>query len=246
MQLLYALPKHRELSLPTLPLMRPLAAFFSEIAMQRNYQSADHCFLNNKELTNQTAFHEAGHAASIYLGNKKKQLPPVFFQIKIKKPENAENAENQLYYAKVIDGRLIQNLPIAGLENIQGLTIEEQRHYQSAYEADVINLLVGPLAEAKYVSIRDDEAFNFNLFNTQALNYYGGSSDVNKANAYLEYFIPSEQQRENKMLELFSEAFRFIENKENWKYILNLAHYILKSEKNVISCEEVINVLKSA
>jgi len=211
--------------------------------MQRNYQSADHCFQNNKELTNQTAFHEAGHAASIYLGNKKKQLPPVFFQIKIKKPENSEN---QLYYAKVVDGRLIQNLPIAGLENLQSLTTEEQHHYQSAYEADVINLLVGPLAEAKYVSIRDDEAFNFNLLNTHALNYYGGSSDVNKAYAYLAYFIPSENQREIKMLELFSEAFRFIENNENWKYILNLAHYILKSEKNVISCEEVIDVLKSA
>ena len=241
---MYALPGHRELSLPNLPLMRPLAAFFFlEISMQRNYQSADHSFQNHKELTNQTAFHEAGHATSIYLGNKKKQLPPVFFQIKIKKPKNAEN---QLYYAKVIDGRLIQNLPIAGLENFQSLTTEEQRHYQSAYEADVINLLVGPLAEAKYVSIRDDEAFNFNLFNPHALNYYGGSSDVNKAYAYLEYFITSEHQRENKMLELFSEAFRFIENKGNWSDIVNLAHFILKSEKNVISCEEVIDVLKSA
>ena len=210
--------------------------------MQRNYQSADYCYQNNKELTNQTAFHEAGHAASIYLGNKKKQLPPVFFQIRIKKPENAKN---QLYCAKVVDGRLIQNLPIAGLENIHDLTTEEQRHYQCAYEADVINLLVGPLAEAKYVSIRDDEAFNFNLFNPHALNYYGGSSDVNKAYAYLEYFIPSEQQREKKMLELFSEAFGFIEDKENWKYIFNLADYILKSEKDVLSCEEIIDVLSS-
>jgi hypothetical protein len=222
--------------------MRPLAAFFSEIAMQRNYQSADLCFQNNKELINQTAFHEAGHAASIYLGNKKKNLPPVFFQIKIKK---AENINKQLYYAKVIDGRLIQNLPIAGLENIHDLTIEEQHHYQCAYEADVINLLVGPLAEAKYVSIRDDEAFNFNLFTPHALNYYGGSSDVNKAYAYLEYFIPSSQLRENKMLELFSEAFSFIENNNNWKHILKLAHYILESEKDVLSCEEVIDVLSS-
>ncbi len=208
--------------------------------MQRNYQSADHCYQNSQELTNQTAFHEAGHAASIYLGNKKKQLPPVFFQIKIKKPENTEN---HLYYAKVVGGRLIQNLPIAGLENIHDLTTEEQHHYQCAYEADVINLLVGPLAEAKYVAIRDDETFNFNLFNPHALNYYGGSSDVNKAYAYLEYFIPSEQLRENKMLELFSEAFRFIEINENWKHILNLAHYILQSEKNIISCEETITVL---
>jgi len=209
--------------------------------MQRNYQLADNYYQNSQELTNQTAFHEAGHAASIYLGNKKKQLPPVFFQIKIKKPKNVEN---QLYYAKVVDGRLIQSLPIAGLENFGDLTTEEQLHYQCAYEADVINLLVGPLAEAKYVSLRDDEAFNVNLFNPSALNYYGGSSDVNKAYAYLEYFITSEQLREKKMRELFLEAFRFIENNENWKHILNLAHYILQSEKDVLSCEDVIGVLR--
>jgi hypothetical protein len=129
------------------------------------------------------------------------------------------------------------------MENIDDLTSEEQRHYQCAYEADVINFLVGPLAEAKYVSLRDDETFNFNLFNPHALNYYGGSSDVNKAYAYLEYFIPSEQLREKKMLELFSEAFRFIKNNQNWKHILNLADYILQSEKDVLSCEEVIAVL---
>jgi len=239
---LYALPGHRELSLPNPSSHAASGRIFLEIAMQRNYQSTDFCFQNNKDLTYQTAFHEAGHAASIYLGNKKKKLPPVFFQIKIKK---TENVDNQLYYAKVIDGRLIQNLPIAGLENIHDLTIEEQRHYQCAYEADVINLLVGPLAEAKYVSIRDDEAFNFNLFTPHALNYYGGSSDVKKAYAYLEYFIPSSQLRENKMLELFSEAFSFIENNENWKYILKLAQYILESEKDIISCEEVIDVLSS-
>ena len=219
-------------------LLRSLTAIFLEINMQRNYQSAYTGFQNNQELTTQTAFHEAGHAASIYLGNKHKQLPPVFFQIEIRKNAGTDNKR----YAKVIDGHLIQNLPIAGLDDVCNLTEEEQLRYQCAYEADVINLLVGPLAEAKYVSIRDDEALNFNLLNTHALNYYGGYSDVKKAYDYLEYFIPSEQLREKKIVELFAQAFQFIENNENWKCIVNLAHYILNQEKDVISCEEVINV----
>jgi hypothetical protein len=208
--------------------------------MQRNYQSDYSYFPSIHELTRQTAFHEAGHAASIYLGNKEKNLPAVFFLIKIKKA----TAPNELAVAKVIDGHLIQSLPLAGIDDIESLSPQDQLKYQCAYEADVINLLVGPLAEAKYVSIRDDEAFNFNLINTHALNYYGGSSDVKKAYAYLEYFIPSETQREEKMIELFSQAFQFIENNSNWKYILNLAHYILNSEKDVISCEETIEVFE--
>lgn len=207
--------------------------------MQRIYQSEYSRTQGYCDLTHQTAFHEAGHAASIHIGNKQKNLPPVFFQIKIKKPANS----SALFYAKVIDGRLIQNFPIAGLENIHQLSRDEQLGYQSAFEADVVNLLVGPLAEAKYVSIRDDEAFNFNLLNPHALNYYGGSSDVEMANAYLEYFIVSKQQREKKMLELFIQAFQFIENKHNWKCIFKLVHFILNSEKDILSCEETIEVL---
>ncbi|NOR71846.1 MAG: hypothetical protein GQ532_19530, partial [Methylomarinum sp.] len=62
--------------------------------------------------------------------------------------------------------------------------------------------------------------------------------------AYLEYFIPSEAEREEKMLELFLQAFKFIERPGNWKYILNLAHYILNSEKDVISCEDAVGVFE--
>ncbi|MFW5443234.1 MAG: hypothetical protein ACKE51_02865 [Methylococcaceae bacterium] len=206
--------------------------------MQRNYQTNYSSFKSHSDLKKHTAFHEAGHAASIYLGNKKKKLPPVFFQIKISHNANSKNP----FFAKVIDGRLIQNLPIAGLDNIHDLTKEDRRNYQCAYEADIINLLVGPLAEAKYVSIKDDEAFNFNLVNIHSLNYYGGSSDIENAYSYLQYFIASENRREEKMMELFTQAYLFIENKQNWKCILNLAHYILDSEKDILSCEEAIEI----
>ncbi|MCK5829010.1 MAG: hypothetical protein KAH20_01775 [Methylococcales bacterium] len=207
--------------------------------MYRNYQSVFSNIKNHQELTIQTAFHEAGHAASIYLGNKEKQLPPVFFQILITNPLNTDD---QLYSAKVIDGQLIQHFPIVGIENIKDLSVEEQRGYQSAYEADVINLLVGPIAEAKYVAERDDELFSVNLLNVQALNYYGGSSDIKKAHAYLEFFISLEQEQNIKMRELFLQAFKFVENVENWNCIRGLAEYILNSKKEVISCEDAVEV----
>ncbi len=207
--------------------------------MQRNYHTNYSCFHNHQDLKLQTAFHEAAHAASIYLGNRNKKLPLVFFQIQIRNSANSDNP----FSAKVIDGRLIQNLQIAGLDTIHNLTREEQLNYQCAYEADIINLLAGPLAEAKYVSIRDDKAFNFNLLNTHALNYFGGSSsDVENAYSYLEFFIASEKKREEKMLELCIQAYLFIWNRKNWNCILNLAHYILDSEKDILSCEEAMDV----
>ena len=209
--------------------------------MLRNYHSDYSVFLDHQEIANQTAFHEAGHAVSIYLGNKAKNLPPVYFQIKITKTDPEK--EKQIYFAKVIDGHLIQSIPIPGIEKIGQLGEEEQRLYQQVYEADIINLLVGPLAEAKYVSIRDDEALNFNLLNPHALNYYGGSSDVKKAYSYLEYFITSEYQREKKMLELFSQAYDFIQNNQNWICILNLAHHILNDKNEILSCEEAVDVI---
>ncbi len=211
--------------------------------MQRNYQTAYSQSQNNQELIIQTAIHEAGHVASIYLGNKKKELPPIFFQIKI---TNSSVVDKQPHFAKVIGGHLIQSLPIAEVADTELLSKEQQLHYQSAYEADVVNLLVGPLAEAKYISARDDEEFNVNLLNTYALNYYGGYSDVKKANAYLEYFISSERKRKEKMLELFSQAFVFVESDENWRQIVNLAQYILHSDKEIISCEEAIEVFNQA
>lgn len=208
--------------------------------MYRNYQANYSGLQNHQNLTVQTAFHEAGHAAGIYIGNKEKQLPPVFFQIKITSPKNSSE---QLYSAKVIDGQLVQHFPVAGIESIRHLSIEAEKEYQLALEADVINLLIGPLAEAKYVALQDDELFSLSLLTTHALNYYGGSSDIKKAYAYLEFFIASEQEREDKMNELFLQAFKFIDNDKNWLCINGLADHILTSNKEVLSCEEAVDVL---
>jgi hypothetical protein len=47
--------------------------------MHRNYHTNYSSFQNHQDLKLHTAFHEAGHVASIYLGNKKKEFTPCFF-----------------------------------------------------------------------------------------------------------------------------------------------------------------------
>ncbi len=187
------------------------------------------------ELAHQIAFHEAGHAISIYFGNRLRNLPPVYFRIEISRSENGEvNA------AKVVDGQLIQSLPVTVLDNLSDLSENEKHSYQCAYEADVINLLAGPLAEARYVSIRDDEILNLNLLSTKAPgHYYGGQSDLEKASHYLEYFIADPKRRERKMLDLFAEAWIFITQRQNWAAIITMADHILKNDKSQISCEQI-------
>ena len=44
----------------------------------------------DQDLIKQIVFHEAGHAAAIHLYNKQKQLPPVYFQITIKKTDHTQ------------------------------------------------------------------------------------------------------------------------------------------------------------
>jgi hypothetical protein len=194
-----------------------------------------------EQLAQQIAFHEAGHAIAIYLGNRLRKLPPVYFRIEINHSDNGTvNA------ARVIDGQLIQNLPMTLLDNLSDLSEDEKHSYQCAYEADVINLLAGPLAEARYVSIRDDEILNLNLLSTKALgHFYGGQSDLAKAYQYLECYIADPKKRESKMLELFAESWMFISQRQHWTAILNLANYILESKQSLLSCEDIPVALKN-
>ncbi|MGY6277445.1 hypothetical protein [Methylomonas sp. MgM2] len=208
--------------------------------MERNYIIAPPRFVHPDELHLRTAFHEAGHAAAIHILNRQKKLPPVFFEIRVKRP--TENNHN--FSAKVIDGNLIQNLPIAIIESMSTLTEIEQHSCQRAFEADVINLLVGPLSEAKYIATRDGEVFNHNLVNLNALRHYGGHSDLEKAQHYLEHYVTSKIEQEQKLLELLKQAYKFIDGSKHWECIVNLAHFILESQHEVISCDDAINVLE--
>lgn len=220
--------------------------------MKRRHTSNDFYPVNHAELSRKTAIHEAGHAAAIYLGNKQKQLPPVFFQIFIKGRSNGLQSAGCLCkpydscnycITKIEGGRLIHTLPSSVVEAICDFSSTQKQAYHRAFEADIINLLVGPLAEANYVAKRDDEPINPRLVNLNALHYYGGASDLEAINEYLACLIANKAQREKKLSELFLAAFHFINDRSNWNAIMALADYILADCKNIIECEEIIAVL---
>ncbi len=204
------------------------------------------------------AFHEAGHAAAIYLNNKARNLPPVFFQIVFKDLSGTQDYDVLIYkathddsIARVEGGRLIELLPHSIEDLDQKLFKHNQnkpllaREYLIAFEADIINLLAGPLAEAKHVYKRDDELFNHQLVDLKSLKNYGGGSDLALVRDYLECFSASKQIQDQKLAELFALACEFVREPANWKAITKLASYILESNKNIISCEEVVSVIES-
>lgn len=205
------------------------------------------------------AFHEAGHAAGIYLNNKMRQMPSVFFKIIFKDMSDISDADIITYQmthddciARVEGGRLIESLPPSTdrwVDELTGYnTAMEQliKDYRVAFDADIINLLIGPLAEAKHVADSDDELFNHQLVNLKALKNYGGSSDLALANEYLESYSANKEQKNKKLDELFNVAFGFVNNDENWAAITQLANYILTNDKNIIGCEEVVSILDSS
>lgn len=205
--------------------------------MERIYQSTDSVLLGQQELYKLTAFHEAGHAAAIYFGNKEKKLPPVFFEIQVQKPAQ----DNGHFFAKVVGGQLIDNFPASLSESLNDFTDAEKRSFECAFQADVMNLLVGPLAEAKYVADRDGEIFSPNLLSPDILKYYGGSSDVAKAKTYLSHFIADKAAQKKALQKLFHLAYQFVNLPTHWRAITNLARFILNNPGEKISCEEAVS-----
>lgn len=208
--------------------------------MLRNSQCNEKGFINYLELSRQTAFHEAGHAAAIHLGNQRKRLPALFFQIHTSRSECLPHPLS----ARIEGGRLFSDL---GMVTAGGDFAGDEQPFdgslQMACEADVINLMVGPLTEAKYVAIRDQESFNLELLSPQALLNYGGSHDMEQVAIYLQRFIHSPQQRAIKLKHLFAEAFRFIQQPDHWRSITGLARHLLHSADSVISCEQACQIL---
>lgn len=194
-----------------------------------------------------TAVHEAGHAAAIYLGNKQKQLPPVFFRIFINKSGSpvssfdysSETTINGI--GKIEGGRLIHTLPSSIDEATRDFSLEQKQAYCRAFEADIINLLVGPLAEANYVALSEEEVIHPYPARLHALPEYGGISDLEMINEYLECFNVTE--RAHKISVLYAAALTFITNTSNWLAICALADYLLTGTKYSIECEEAIAVL---
>jgi hypothetical protein len=207
--------------------------------MQRFNQELELGISDGSEINRRTAFHEAGHAAAIYLENRRKNLPLIYFQIQTRK----YNSQATPFFSEICGGRQISDaLMIGGKSSTGRCDCTDITGFTVAYEADIINFLAGPLAEAKYECLRSHEVFNINVLRPDALKNYGGNADLKEVWFYLRSFLPSLQEQERKLNELFSEAFHFIQEFDNWKHIVALAQYIFDSTEEFICYEQVNQV----
>lgn len=221
-------------------------------SMKRNHVKELLNQISHYDLKREIAIHEAGHATAIYLGNQQRQLPPIFFQIFINHEAVFNSSISDTsdlqgeWIAKVEGGRLIHTLPSTIDEATRDFSAAVKQAYWLAFEADIVNLLVGPLAEAKYVALRDNEPMNPQLISLQALRYYGGASDLEVIREYLDCFIGEKTKRASKVAEWFLMAYNFINNPANWRAIVTLADYLLKVGKDRVDCEEAGTVINMA
>jgi hypothetical protein len=192
------------------------------------------------------AFHVAGHATAIYLNIKARNLPSVFFQILLQELNNLPGEDFGVYReahqargARFEGGRLIEMLP-AAVETFEPSIKDRMK----VYEADIVNLLAGPLAEAKYVAETDNEMFSRRLIHPKALKNYGGHSDLALVNDYLLSFSDCQQEREEKLKALFVIAFNFINEQANWAAITKLAYVILENQQDATDYEADISILE--
>ncbi len=202
------------------------------------------------ELMRQAAFHEAGHAAAIYLRNRYHRLPRISFRIFLKgfkRPapwsRRAGLSATQAGYAKLEGGLLVENHELSVNAPVSS---HAALAYRQACEADMVNLLAGPLAEAKHVALRDGEYINQHLVDYAALRHYGGKSDLEKIEDYLSNFELPPLKRAETLRELHAASFQFIDHPSHWRAISSLANYMVDSEREVIACDEAIAVLEHA
>ncbi len=202
---------------------------------------------NSYEMIKRTVFHEAGHAVALCLGNQKKSLPPVFFQINFgcfeKKPAPVTMARSgQPNLATVTGGHLLDNLPVTILECSGYYSCQEKNSYQIACEADVFNLLVGPVSEAKYVAENDGEVFCPDLFPLEILaSNYGGTVDLEYCHHFLEGLIVDPNIRMRKLKSIYREACAFVDDPDHWYVIRHLAFKLLDEQPAKADCEQLLN-----
>jgi len=208
--------------------------------------------LNRYKIEKNVAVHQAGHAAAIYLNNLEKGWPPVFFQILITPLDTDfyslqfDSKSINRNHVKVDGGRLTPILPSSFEVATDDFFSAQTRAYERAFEADMINILVGPLSEAKYIGLRDGELMTPNMINVNALQYYGGASHLESLNEYLDCFSQNQELKEHKMTELFSAAFNFVNNNSNWRSIIALSDLIESAGKEVIGYDEIVTVVEAA
>ncbi len=203
-------------------------------------------------ISRRNAYHQAGQAVAVHLGNQQQGLPALHFQIlvrpllhQITTPGRSARFPAK-HAAKLEGGRLIPYLPNSFQVATQQLSIAERKQCQVAFAADVINILAGPLAEAKHVALRDDEVFNANLVYLGALKFYGGGKDLKTIDEYMACLYPDNKAEQGRKLsKLFLAAYGFINDKANWQAITRLAETLYNHPKEAYSCDELIALIDS-
>jgi hypothetical protein len=219
--------------------------------MNFNLTTVDNQAEGRLQIEKRIAYHQAGHAVAICLGNKQKLLPEVHFQILIKRHFDDHEGKPVLpfgrrlgnYRSEFQGGRLVQSLPMSLYEASKAMSKEEHKEYKRVFEADIINLLAGPLTEAKYIALRDDEIFSPNLLNVPALRFYGGNQALGLVSEYMDCFMLNQYDYEKKLQELYLLAYSFINKQANWRAITALAEHILHESATSLDCEDVMAFL---
>lgn len=207
--------------------------------------------LKHDDFIQQVAFHEAGHAAAIYLRNQQFNLPPVHFHISLvgfnvqKALSGAPWVQEQALFQPLLEGGLLHGESWYMPQNAN-CSSNDCMTCRAAYEADVINLMAGPLAEAMHVASRDGELINQHLVGLHELKNYGGNSDLQKVENYLDIYSKDPAVRKAKLNELYAASFEFVSKAQNWRAIKQLAQFIVRHDKELISYQESIDILDSA
>jgi hypothetical protein len=197
-------------------------------------------WINCSNVNQRTAVREAGHAVAIYIENRRKQLPAIYFHIK----RHSGNPFFTSLCPEICGGRLIPNLSMIRREYpADRKNAGDAWCCQRAYEADIVNLLAGAVAEARYESISTHSVFDRHALSPEMLQDYGGKSNFDEIFSYLDFFISSPKKRQAKLKVLLDEAGRFVVNPSNWHSISLLANTIYFSGEEIISYDQIIDVV---
>lgn len=189
----------------------------------------------------QSAYHHAAYAIAIYLRNKLFNLPPVYFQIK-RSDVMADNAPPRMYQNQSFTlegGRLIDPLTVSMKTCCEQFSVSDQAAFKSAFEADIINLLVGAYAEIKFINHTGRQKLNRQPVNFRTLKDYFEPYEFDCGKSYLEYFYDDLRLREQKIADLCNSANIFVNQGNHWQLIGKLAEFLVHEAGDRCTCEQV-------
>lgn len=195
------------------------------------------------------AYYIAGKASSILLGNKQRNLPAVYFEITAARQRDFHPSEIRplsigLLPVHLEGGRLIQNLTVPFAELTRGFNEEQTHQFRSAVEADIVNLMAGAAAEARYRIQHFGETMSGKSLPLTTLHVYADNVDLDQIGDYMDCLSLSKTEHERILTELFAIACEFVESESNWMAITALARFIHNEADEEITCEQLIALLE--